>query len=128
MAKVLVSADGQVSFGGVAVAGIQSASLYEEGSGPSGQAIGESYVEEYTTIRRFSIELTRYADSTDASGGLFALGAVVVGLYESQNPDDMFEGDMIITRISDRQQQGDFEMQSITARSTGTPTTVPATF
>lgn len=128
MAKVLVDDGGFVTLNSVPVAFVVRGSLSEIVTGQSAQAIGDATSQDDRTLRRFEIDIERMADSTDTSGGLFAVPLTTTAQYDDQNGETLFAGPVVVTRVSNIQRVGDYERQTLTCRSHGTPTTVPVAF
>ena len=94
------------------------------------QAIGDDYTEEAVVGKSYELSGTAYLADT-AGRQLFAVGDTCQATYYSQHATSgvldqvLFQGPVVVTKVSDTQTQGDYETQDITLHSTGTPTVPP---
>ncbi|MBI2298399.1 MAG: hypothetical protein HYU66_05505 [Armatimonadetes bacterium] len=96
------------------------------------QAIGEGYADEAVVSRSFEIAGTAFYTEADTQK-LFAVGDGCYATYYSQSESGspaaldqiLFQGNVVVTKVSDTQSQGEYETQEISVRSTGTPTKPP---
>lgn len=94
------------------------------------QAIGEAYADEAVVSKSYEITGTAYYEDGDTQK-LFAVGDTCWATYYSQSETAgaldqiLFHGEVVVTRVSDAQTQGEFETQEIAVRSTGTPVKPP---
>jgi hypothetical protein len=96
----------------------------------SAQAIGEGYADEAIVSRSYEISGTAFYGDGDTQK-LFAVGETCYATYYSQSTNAgsldqvLFEGNVVVTKVSDSQTQGEYETQDITVKSTGTPVKPP---
>jgi hypothetical protein len=125
MAKEVVDQGGfiQLSGGGSGGlfdgTGVQQASLVRTITTVDVTASGDTHTVEKPLRRSYELTGTAYLDGSN----LFSLGDTCTATYYAQSfGTPLFQGVVLVTRVSDLQQQGGFETQSIALRSTGTPT------
>ena len=123
------SADPDSLFDGTQV---KQASLTLTSKIATAQAVGEAYADEAVVSKSYEISGTAYYPS-DGAHSLFAVGDTCHATYYAQHAASgaldkvLFAGPVVVTKVADTQQQGEFETQEISVRSTGTPTTPPYT-
>jgi len=89
-------------------------------------ASGDAWRSEKPIRGQYELSGTAYLDR-GSDGGLFALGDTCWATYYTQHAASgqldriLFQGAVVVTRVSDHQSQGDYETQEIALRSTGTP-------
>ena len=88
-------------------------------------ASGDAYPREVPLRRQYELTGTLYVDGA----GVFDLGDTCWATYCAQHTNQsnaldqvLFQGEVVVLRVADTQQQGNWETQDITLRSTGTPT------
>ena len=89
-------------------------------------ASGDAWRSERPVRSQYELSGTAYLDGGSGQG-LFALGDTCWATYYSQHSASsqldrvLFQGPVVVTRVSDQQSQGDYEVQEITLRSSGAP-------
>jgi hypothetical protein len=125
MAKLLCDA-GTLSVGGSVVAELRNVSLSGAAGTTNGQAIVDTYPEEFVTSKVYNFDGEAYATEADDTILGTTLGATVTVVLTSQKgtPTTLFNGACIVVSVGDTQAQGGLEMQRIGLRSTGAPSAV----